>query len=269
MLAIERNIPYGSQLLVSEGQTVLHHDSIAIESRIGELVRILIADQLKISPEKAENYITVKVGQKVSSGDLLANFTALCGLVNQKIYSYCDGIVERFVAQDGTIEIRTHPEITETKSYINGTVDLITSNQITIIVDGFKIQGSVGFGGEVVAPAASIDSLKEGIKSIFIAKNSDEIQQVLQYPQLLAKVAGVVVYQIDNNITKRITSLNHPLVQVSDNLPFTLLLLDRFGTESMPTEIYQKLLSSKGKNITIFPKTQIRAGGVRPYLVVS
>ena len=45
--------------------------------------------------------------------------------------------------------------------------------------------------------------------------------------------------------------------------------LDKFGNESMPNEIYNKLTNDIGKYVSIFPKTQIRAGGTRPYLVVA
>jgi hypothetical protein len=270
MLLVERTIPYGSQILVSKGQSITFDDSIATQTRTGELVRVLIADQLKVSPEKIIKYLTVSVGQKISSGDLLASFSAFWGLANQKIYSFCDGIVERVVLDDGSIEIRTDPEVIQTKSFICGTVEIITLHKVSVDIDGFVVAGTVGFGPEVVAIASCFNTLQsQDKKVILIAKNNEELQEVLSNDQLIGKVAGVVIFQICNQLTKQIASSKNPLVESSDQLPFSLVVLDRFGTESMPDETYQKLLNTSNKHITLFPKTQIRAGGVRPYIVVS
>ncbi len=270
MITIERQIPSGSEVVVALDQNISHLDIVATQSRQGELVRVLIADQLKISPHKVLSCLEVAVGQRVNTNDLLARFKAFFGLIDQSVFSYCDGIIERFVPVDGTIEIRTDPEVVDTKSFVEGTICAINHNSVSILVNGIKINGSIGFGDEVVAPMTTLERLNTIIQpSVLIVKHNSDLLSVLSNTAMISKIKGVVVYQLENEIAKSITNCKHPLVQSGDTLPFSVIVLDKFGNESMPSEIFNQLTRDTVRNVSIFPKTQIRAGGSRPFLVVT
>lgn len=183
-MIIDLPIPENSNVLVKKGDKI-NFDNYLFDSNFSEKIKINIADELKIKPEKIFHYLKKLVGEEVKKDDILAyknNF-----LSSKKILSPTDGIIKEINHNQGILIIeKKSQEKSKIVSFVKGTVESIEKNFIKIKLNkaqsfSLKNKSDVNFGGEIFLFNSSLffQIKNENIENkIIIAEKLSSFEQI-------------------------------------------------------------------------------------------
>lgn len=273
-----RTLPISGDVLVKEGNKV-EFDTVIARMRIpGDPNIVKVALILRVEPNEIEKYMLKKVGEKVKSGESIAQYTALFGIVKRTVTSPIDGVIEN-IGSSGWVTIRSPPVTVDLKAYIPGKViEVIPSRGVVIETNAAIIQGIFGIGGEnygIINMAVS--SPDETLNPDKITpKNKGEILVGGSFASLEALrkakecgVAGIVVGGIDgNDLTKLLGYEMGVAITGEEEIGVTLIITEGFGKMTMSLRTYELFKKFKGMSASISGVTQIRAGVIRPEIII-
>ncbi len=274
-----RRLPLPGQVVVVVGQKVKAANVVARTELPGKVNLINLANLLGLMPDELAPTLTVELGGAIAKGQIIAESRSFFGLFKSVATSPIDGTLESVSAVTGSAVLREAPIPVEVTAYVDGRVVEIIPDEGVIIESGAAlIQGIFGLAGEVTAPL------------VIVAKSPD---QVLEASHLLAahagkivvgggratlaalrraielKVAGVVCGGFAYQDVKELLGYDVG-VAVTGNEPLgtTLVVTEGFGDIAMARTTYDLLVGLDGKRASINGATQIRAGVIRPEVVV-
>lgn len=274
-----RRLPILGEVLVKEGQAVSPDTVVARTNIPGNPQTVNVANILGVEPEDIEDFMKKKEGDSVKKGEVLAEYKSFFGLFKHTAESPIDGIVEMISTITGQVTLREPPIPVEIDAYIDGIVEKVLPKEGVIVrTEGAFIQGIFGVGGEtqgivrvaVDSPDAVLDA--SGIKK-------DDRDKVLVGGSLItgdaikkaadvgvrALVAGGI---IDVDLIKY---LGHDLgvaITGHEDVPVTLIITEGFGKMRMADRTFQLLKNLQGLKASVNGATQIRAGVMRPEVIV-
>ena len=76
-----RRLPIFGEVYVKEGDVVEHELVVAKTEISGDPEIVKVSMLLGVEPEDLSNYMTIKLGDIVEEGELIASYTALFGLI--------------------------------------------------------------------------------------------------------------------------------------------------------------------------------------------
>ncbi len=230
-------------------------------------------------PEELEPALRVKPGSHIKQGELLAEHRSFFGLSRATIEAPIDGTLESVSFVTGQAMLREPPEHVEISAYIDGiVVEEIPHEGVIVEAEAALIQGIFGLAGEVHAPltlvaerpdqtlrATDLDPSHEG--KIVIGGGQITLDAMKHATEL--GVAGVVVGGFAYQDVKELLGYDVG-VAVTGNEPIstTLIVTEGFGDISMAKATYELLASHDGAKASINGATQIRAGVIRPEVVI-
>jgi len=203
-------------------------------------------------------------GQLLVSGSKKAVAPALCR-------------VTEVALREGYMIITPLFQLTEMTAFIDGVISEIPDADSCVISGmGYRFTGATGYGGEdsgIITPVlaedrdlTASDLPKELSGIILIARRGITLEAL----QRLADegASGLVLGCIDQD-TLRSFSRREPLKDLGAlmDLPFPILLMQGFGA-AMLESTYQEMASLTGRRGAIDGSTQLRAGVIRPELLV-
>lgn len=229
-----------------------------------------LSAKISCKPGFIKGCLRKRLGDFVTTGELLA---VKSWKKHEQIYhSPITGTITDVNTKKGTITIQYIRKDLQLKSYLQAEVTSVVKNRfIELQFEGTVINGSIGFGkmaeGKVIWYEQFAESeLVSGSIAIFpsalnktqlglIAKN--QLSAII-VPSLAEKdVVELLGYELGVGIT------------ADEAIPFSIILISGFGEMSYSAEIGSMLISTAGKHGVVFPQTQIRAGVVRPSLVIQ
>ncbi|MEM2384764.1 MAG: hypothetical protein QXT06_06025 [Candidatus Bathyarchaeia archaeon] len=274
----ERTLPVPGRVLVKENDRV-SAETIVAETEIQSGVEMIpLAYHLGIEPEDIYRVLLKKVGETVKEGELIALSTKFFGLIKSKYYSPVSGTLEYVSDFSGVIGIRKPPTIVRKIAYVPGEVVKVIGNiGVVIRTRGAFVQGILGVSGERIGELKTVGKPNEVLSS----HNVDEscagkilVGGALATLDFLKKAAdvgakGVVVGGI--NAKDLVSFLGYVIgvaITGSEDLPLTLIITEGFGKMNMAPHTFDILSSLEGKTASINGATQIRAGVIRPEVIV-
>lgn len=276
----ERILPMIGSVSVVEGQDVFPDTVIAESARPGELHIVRVSDALSLNPEDAMPCVTVEEGTKVSKGDVLAETSSMWGLLRSAVSSPVDGIVEFVTPATGHLGIREPSTRVEVPAYIQGKVRSIYEQRGALIAtQAVFVQGIFGVGGEKTGIIHMLDVLPNdavGLEhlppdcrgKILIGGRSPSLE-VLQKAKQEGAV-GFVTASIDDLTLSNFVGYDIGIALTGDeDLSMSLIITEGFGAIGLNPTIQCLLGFCDGKLASINGATQVRAGAVRPEIVVS
>ena len=273
-----RELPLRGEILVSLGQQVSANDVIAHAERPGELTVLRLSETLGLLVDEVIKSLRVKVGQDVSIGTLICDHRGLFGLLRSKYVSPVSGRVEFISEQSGHIGVRAAPQRIELRAYISGSVTAIeSSRRVTIESRASLIQGIFGIGGERWGEL--IDSGSKGVIELAGLPNdlSGKIifggtlpsAEVLKHACARGAV-GMIVGAIDDAALQGYLGYQLGLALTGDeDVGMTVIVSEGFGSLAMGDRVYSLLASCSGRAASINGATQVRAGAIRPEVIVA
>ncbi len=275
-----RRLPLKGTVLSTTGTWVSPADKVARAELPGIMQPIKVASKLGIEPSEVPALLTVKVGDKVNRGDIVAVTKGMWGLFKSECKSNTTGTVELISNITGNVGVREAPTPIEVDAYIPGKIiEVLDGEGVVIEAHGALIQGIFGIGGErrgeimmiTSGPDQPItaDMITAAHAGKIIVGGSNLSGEALRKAHELG-VTGIVVGGIvDKDLVDYLGYDIGVAITGHEDIPLTLVLTEGFGTIAMAGRTFNLLKSLVGKTASICGATQIRAGVIRPEVIVA
>lgn len=279
VLTKERRLPLPGEILVSKGTKVSAEQVVARTNLPGNVQTVNVAGLLGVLPDETEDAMLKKVGDVVAKDEVIAQSKGLFGLFKSQVKSPIRGEVESISKITGQVILREPPIPVEVIAYIDGTVtDTIKSEGVTIETKGSFIQGIFGIGGETIGTLEmAVDNpdtvltekeIDKSFRDKIIIGGSLATREALEQARNVG-VKGIVVGGIEDQILKKFMGYDIGVaITGSENVGLTLIFTEGFGKCRMADRTFSLLKSLSGKKSSINGATQIRAGVMRPEVIV-
>lgn len=275
----ERILPLEGEVLKEVGAVVKAEDVVARTSLPGPVETANVVNRLGIDAEDIERYMLKKEGEPVEKDEPIAQSSALFGLLKTTCRSPIKGTVEKVSDITGQVLIRGPAVPVEVKAYVDGTVlEVIEKEGVVVQTTGVFIQGIFGLGGErsgqlymlAESPDAVIDAdaIKGELAGKILVCGSFVTTAAIR-ACMDANVVGIVTGGLSAKSIKDI--LGHDIgvaITGAEDIPITIVVTEGFGKIAMAGRTHDLLKEMQGKKTSISGATQIRAGVIRPEIIV-
>lgn len=274
-----RRLPILGEVLVTEGQEVRPQDVVARAELPGNPQTINIARLLSIDPGEVPGIITKEVGDEVRVDEVLARSRGIFGLGKRELKSPVAGRIELISNVTGQVTVREPPLPIEVAAYLAGRVaDIMPREGAVIETVGAMIQGIFGVGGErggqvaiaCKGPAETLDAsvITEQHAGKVVGGGALITAAALRRAAEVGVAALVAGGMIDTDL---IAFIGHDLgvaITGQEPVPFTVILTEGFGRIPMADRTWNLLQRLQGRDASVNGATQIRAGVMRPEILV-
>jgi len=245
----------------------------------GNVQTVNIAAKLALDPARVPGALIVPVGATVKKGDVIAEGKSLFGLVRQRATAPVDGVIESVSPVTGQLILREPPIPVEVDAYIRGTVaEVLPGEGVVVETSGALLQGIFGVGGETFGPlrvvcgspdvelsAAMLTSAHAGC---VVVGGSYVSHATLMRARELG-IAAVVVAGFDDRDLRQLLGRDLGVaITGAEDLGLTLVLTEGFGRIRMAERAWRLLTGHEGQQASVSGATQIRAGVMRPEIVI-
>jgi hypothetical protein len=274
-----RRLPMKGELLVTAGQAVTADQVIARAQMPGNLHTVRAAQLLHIEPQELAPALLKQPGEPVHGGDVIAQTKGLFGLFKSQLRAPVSGTIEDISAVSGHIRIREKPRLVQVLAHIAGRVaELVEGEGAVVQARGALVQGIFGVGGErrgllrvaaggpdQLLPAASLGECRGCVLIAGAGADSSAIAAAAE-----AGAAGLVVGAVRDEALRRYLGYDIGVaITGQEDVPMALILTEGFGELPMAQRTWDLLASLEGQLASINGATQIRAGVIRPELIVT
>ena len=261
------------------GDLLKPEDVVAKTDLPGNVQMLKVANVLNIGPADVPDVMLVAEGDKVNKGQMIAETEGLFGFFKSNVKSPIDGTVESISDVTGQIVMREAPIPVEVDAYMSGTVkEIIPDEGVIVEADAAFIQGIFGIGGESRGTMEILvdnreqelttDLLNESHKGKIVVGGS--FVSLETYKKALSlQIAGIVVGGFNYYDLEEILGYTLGVaITGSENLVTSLIVTEGFGNIRMGSRTFDLLNKENGKFVSINGATQIRAGVIRPEIVI-
>jgi len=274
-----RRLPVKGTVLVKVGDVVQPNTVVARAELPGDLETVRLAERMGVDPDELQGNIKVSAGQTVEKGQLLAEVSGLFGMFRTQVKAPCAGRIEYYTEVTGNLAIRKAPVPIEINAYVRGTVkEVLEGEGVIVRAQGAFIQGIFGVGGErqgeiLLACASPGDILTpESVPENCAGKvlvGGSLITSGALATAAERKAAAVVAGGILNQDLRAYLGYDLGVAITGDeNVPLTLILTEGFGQIPMAERTFSLLRALQGRGASVNGATQIRAGAMRPEMIV-
>jgi hypothetical protein len=274
-----RFLPLTGEVLVEIGQTVAATDVMARTLLPGPVVPVNVAQLLSIPTAELQQSMRISVGDAVASGALLARSNGIFGWFPSECMSPAAGTVEAISNLTGQVLIRGAPQAVEIKAYLAGTVvEVVPQQGATVEAEVTLIQGIFGIGSEAYGPIRL--ACQKPADALTAERITPELRGAVAIgggrvvPQALSRavemgVAAIVTGGIDDQDLRDFLGYDLGVATTgSERVGLTLIITEGFGDIAMARQTFDLLASRAGADAAVNGATQIRAGVVRPEIVI-
>lgn len=275
----DRILPLKGDVLVSKGQQV-EPDTVVAQTHLpGPVEPVNVANILGMPPEDIAECMLKKEGDPITEGEVIARSSSFFGLFKSECKSKITGTVENISHVTGQVLLRGEPLPVQVKAYITGEVTEIHPEEgVTVACIGAFVQGIFGIGGEthgeIKVVCSSHDETLDEAKITTDCKGkvvvggsrvtAGALKQAIQ-----VGAAGVVAGGFDDRDLRDFLGKDLGVaITGSEELGVTLVVTEGFGEIAMAEKTFQLLKRYEGRLACINGATQIRAGVIRPEVVI-
>ena len=274
----ERFLPVPGEILVEEGATVSYDTVVARTFVPGDINMDPVFYNVGVEPYQLPRAMLKKEGETVQKGEVLAKSSSLFGLIKTEYKSKYSGTIELISDVTGMVGIRDYPQPINVDAYISGRIAKVVPEQ-GVIVETIAtfIQGIFGVGGERHGKLRTITSPNEVISEQAI--NDDCKNKILVGGSLITSAAlrkaeqvgaiGIITGGIDRDeLTSYLGYEMGVAITGNEEIGLTCIITEGFGEMTMATQTYNLLNAVEDKLASINGATQIRAGVIRPEIII-
>ena len=275
----ERILPLKGDVLVKAGDSLKPDTIVASTNLPGNVQMPKVSNILNIDPKDVVEALKVKEGQSIKKGDLIAETSGIFGMFKSSVESPVDGTIESISQSTGRVVVREAPIPVEVDAYVKGVVDEVVENEgIVLSSNAAFIQGIFGIAGEKRGELALVSSSpSEELKADQISSEMEgkiliggSFLSLEAYKKALSmNVAGIVVGGFNYYDLKAILGYNLGVaITGTEKLNTALIVTEGYGSIPMSEATYSLLKDNVGNAASINGATQIRAGVIRPEIVI-
>lgn len=274
-----RTLPIDGEVLVKVGQRVRAEDIVARTEVPGDVESVNVVGKLGIEPEDIRRYMLKREGEPVKQNEPLAESKPFIKWFKTTVLSPITGTVESISEVTGQVLLRHPPRPVQVHAYIDGVVEEVFERQgVSIVTYSAFLQGIFGLGREcwgilrmkAKSPEDVLDVggiEKEDAGYIIVAGAFVTVEAVLKAFELGVK--GIVTGGLNASDIKRLLGRDIGVaITGTEDIPTTIIVTEGFGKMTMAGRTFELLKALDGKRASISGATQIRAGVIRPEVIV-
>ena len=275
----ERRLPLKGSVESKVGERVKPNDIVAKTDLPGNVQMINVANQLNIDASDINQCMIKTTGESVHKNDLIAETKGIFGFFKSSVLSPVDGTIETISDVTGQVVLRESPIPVEVDAYIEGKVNEVISEEgVVIKANGVFIQGIFGIGGESRGEIKTIVDNRESeiTKDMITVEEKGKIIiggsfiNIDAYKKAIeCEVGGIVVGGFNYYDLEEILGYTLGVaITGSEDLHTSLIVTEGYGKIQMGQQTFDLLNSHNGKLASINGATQIRAGVIRPEIII-
>jgi hypothetical protein len=275
----ERILPLKGEVLVKKGDKVKAQDLVAQTLLPGKVMPFNLSNKLGVPADQVKNYVKVFEGDEIKKGDVIAQTNGFLGFFKSTVKSPLTGEIENISKITGQMLLREPRIPVQIKAFIDGiVVEVIPEEGVVIENRSAYVQGIFGIGGEtygkikmmVDSPEEKIsaDDLDDSCKDKLCVCGSMVDYDTIKKAQEIG-VAALITGGIDDNDLKKLLGYNIGVaITGHEDIGITIICTEGFGEIKMAYNTYELLKNFDGKEASCHGKTQIRAGVMRPEIII-
>ncbi len=275
-----RRLPIKGEVLVKVGDSVDPKSPVARAMLPGALQNVKLADQLGVEPKDVTQFMKVELGSPVEAGQVVAEGKKMFGLFKAPI-AVCDftGTLESYSDITGNALVREPSIPIEIDAYIKGTiVDVMPEEGAIIETRCAMIQGIFGVGGErqgkirvaVSGPDQLLDegNIKDDDQGKILIGGSGMTAAAIKKASKVG-AAGIIAGGLkDSDLIEFLGYDIGVAITGTEKINLSLIITEGFGFLPMANRTFELLKSLEGLVASLNGSTQIRAGVIRPEIIV-
>jgi hypothetical protein len=274
-----RVLPIKGEVKVDVGQVVQARDIVAQTFMPGDITPVNLANALSMPPGDVKECMLMHEGDVVHVGDELARTKGMFGMFKTTYKSQHAGVIETISDTTGQMILRGDPIPVEVSAYIDGTVvDVLPGEGVVVEAPVAFIQGIFGIGGEAYGAIrhAAVSHEQELVADMITPDMKDciiigggRVWHEAVEKAIDIGAAAVVAGGIDDQDLKEVLGYDLGVaITGSERIGTTLIITEGFGDIAMARRTYDLLRSHEGDMASVNGATQIRAGVMRPEIVI-
>jgi hypothetical protein len=274
-----RVLPIAGEVLVAAGDQVSARDVVAQTFMPGEVTPVNLANALSLPPADVPDCLLKEQGDRIEVGEPLARTPGIFGLFKTDYKSKVAGTIESVSEVTGQLIIRGEPMPIQVLAYLSGIVtEVLPQEGVVIEGDVTFIQGIFGIGGEAFGPIrmACLDHTEELTADLITGDMRDAVviggaRMTGEAVRKALKVgaSAVVSGGMDDQDLRDILGYDLGVaITGSERVGITLIITEGFGEIAMAQRTFRLLASREGHESAVSGATQIRAGVMRPEIVI-
>jgi hypothetical protein len=274
-----RLLPISGNVLVKHGDRVEARQVVAETFMPGDVIPLNLAKLLSIPPGDVPECILKKEGDRVDRGDVLARTKGIFGKFRQEYKSEAAGTIESISAVTGQVILRGAPQPVQVNAYLSGeVVEVIPNEGCAIEADVTFVQGIFGVGGETFGPIRMAckrhdqefadDLITADLKDCVAVGGARVTARAIQRAREVG-VSAIIAGGIDDADLEAVLGYNLGVaITGSERIGLTVIVTEGFGEIAMARRTFDLLASREGDDAAVNGATQIRAGVMRPEIVI-
>lgn len=275
----ERILPLKGEVLVNKGDKV-EPDTVVAQTHLpGPVEPVNVANLLGVPPEDVPECMLKKEGDTIKSGEVIARTSSFFGMFKSECKSKTEGTIENISSITGQVLLRGTPIPVQVKAYLKGEVTEVHPREgVSVTCIGSFVQGIFGIGGEthglIRVLSADHNAVLDEKDITPECKDQVVIGGSLVTAAALKKAiavgaVGIVVGGFDDRDLRDFLGKDLGVaITGNEDLGVTLVVTEGFGKIAMAEKTFQLLKRHEGQMACINGATQIRAGVIRPEVVV-
>ncbi len=274
-----RRLPLPGEVLVKTGDKVDGDTIVARTAVPGNVQTVNVAGLLGVPAEDVPGLMVKKIGEPVQKGEVIARSKGLFGLFKSEVRAPVSGTVENVSAVTGQVILREPAQAVEVNAYIDGVIEEVIPREGVVVANEVSlVQGIFGVGGEtrgiLKRIAASPDEVVSASKietdcqnKVLIAGSLITYEAIEQAIKVGAR--AIVGGGIEDGTLRRFLGYDIGVaITGSEQKGLTVVITEGFGKMRMAKRSFELLASLEGKMASVNGATQIRAGVIRPEVIV-
>lgn len=274
-----RILPIAGEVLVQNGQQVQASDVVARTALPGDVTPINLANVLSLPPGDVLDCLLVKTGDHIEVGQPLARTKGFFGRFRNEYHSKVAGDVETISEVTGQMIVRGPANPVDVLAFIPGTVvEILPGEGCVIEADVAFIQGIFGIGGEAYGElrmacnkpqqALEANAIKPDMRGQIVVggarMSGDAIRAAIE-----VGASAVISGGMDDQDLREILGYDLGVaVTGSERIGTTVIVTEGFGDIAMADRTFELLKMHAGDPCSVNGATQIRAGVMRPEILV-
>ncbi len=279
ILRKERILPLKGEVLVKKGDKVKANDLVAQTFLPGKVIPLKLANKLGVVPGLLPQYMKVQPGDILKKGQILAETKGFLGLFKSSVRSPIDGELESISKHTGQALLREPRIRIQVKAFIDGiVVETIEQEGVAIENKSAYVQGIFGLGHEkngelkmlVSEPEqiVGLQDITEDCRDMIIVTGALLTLDIIEKARSIG-VKGIITAGIEDEDIKKLLGYDIGVaITGHEDIGMTIVVTEGFGKINMARKTLDLLKKFEGYTASIHGMTQIRAGVIRPEIII-
>jgi hypothetical protein len=276
---VRRLLPIPGDVRVAAGDEVGAEDVVAETFMPGDITPVNVANLLSLPPADVAECMLKAEGDRVEVGEPLARTKGIFGMFKNTCRSKVAGTIETISSVTGQVMVRGEPEPVQVRAYLTGrVVETIPREGCVIEADVTFVQGIFGIGGEaygrIVMACASheqeltADLIKPVMRNCVIIGGARMTDEAIRRARDIGAAAVVSGGMDDEDLRDFLGYDLGVAITGTEDTGLSIVITEGFGEIVMAERTFELLASRAGADASVNGATQIRAGVMRPEILI-